>query len=153
LSVIEENYYDGKNLDYNKTFKSSIIGMLRTLDPHSNYFDRDEFDELKTDQKSEYFGIGASIQNESIGGETDTYVTATFEDSPAAKAGLRYGDKIVAVDGVNMHGKSSADVRDKIRDQRGRRSRYPSNALLMGVMTLSRLHAMWFHSLRFLMPI
>jgi carboxyl-terminal processing protease len=119
LSIIEDNYIDGKKLDYNNVFKSSIIGMLRTLDPHSNYYDREEFDELKTDQRSEYFGIGASIQNQTIGGQTDTYITATFEDSPAAKAGLRYGDKIVAVDGTDMRGKFSSEVRDKIRGPRG----------------------------------
>src|SRR5258708_17632443 len=46
-------------------------------------------------------------------------IPATFEGSPAAKAGLRFGDRITAVDGVDMHGKSSADVRDKIRGPRG----------------------------------
>lgn len=119
LSVIQENYIDGNKLDYNNVFKSSIIGMLRTLDPHSNYYDRAEFDELKTDQRSEYFGIGASIQNQTIGDKTDTYIMATFQNSPAARAGLRYGDKILAVDGEDMTGKFSSDVRDKIRGPRG----------------------------------
>ena len=63
LKMIQEQYIDGKKLNYNDVFKSSIIGMLRSLDPHSNYYDREEFEELKTDQRSEYFGIGASIQN------------------------------------------------------------------------------------------
>src|SRR5262249_18423816 len=63
LRVIQEQYVDGRKLNYNDVFKSSIIGMLRSLDPHSNYYDREEFDELKTDQRSEYFGIGASIQS------------------------------------------------------------------------------------------
>ena len=43
LKVIEDQYIDGRKLDYNNVFKSSIIGMLRSLDPHSNYFDREEF--------------------------------------------------------------------------------------------------------------
>src|SRR5215207_9660343 len=74
LTIIQENYIDGNKLDYNTVFKSSIIGMLRSLDPHSNYYDREEFDELKTDQRSEYYGIGASIQNQTIGDKTDTYI-------------------------------------------------------------------------------
>jgi carboxyl-terminal processing protease len=119
LTIIQENYIDGNKLDYNTVFKSSIIGMLRSLDPHSNYYDREEFDELKTDQRSEYFGIGASIQNQTIGDKTDTYIMATFDRSPAARAGLRYGDKILAVDGENMAGKFSSEVRDKIRGPRG----------------------------------
>jgi carboxyl-terminal processing protease len=119
LKVIQEQYVDGRKLNYNDVFKSSIIGMLRSLDPHSNYYDREEFDELKTDQRSEYFGIGASIQNYVHGDQADTYITATFEGSPAGKAGLRYGDRIVEVDGVKMTGKSSLEVRDKIRGPRG----------------------------------
>jgi carboxyl-terminal processing protease len=119
LKVVQEQYVDGRKLNYNDVFKSSIIGMLRSLDPHSNYYDRDEFDELKTDQRSEYFGIGASIQNYNYGDQVDTYITATFEGSPAQKAGLRYGDRIVEVDGVKMSGKASIEVRDKIRGPRG----------------------------------
>ena len=119
LRMIEEQYVDGKKLNYNDAFKSSIIGMLRSLDPHSNYYDREEFDELKTDQRSEYFGIGASIQNYVRGEQADTYITATFDGSPAAKAGLRYGDRIVEVDGLAMTGKTSLEVRDKIRGPRG----------------------------------
>jgi carboxyl-terminal processing protease len=119
LSVIREQYIDGKGLDYNSLFKSSIIGMLRSLDPHSNYYDREEFEELKTDQRSEYFGIGASILNYTLGDVLDTYITATFENSPAARAGLRFGDRILEVDGVKMTGKPSIEVRDKIRGPRG----------------------------------
>ena len=119
LKVVEQQYIDGRKLDYNDVYKSSIIGMLRSLDPHSNYYDREEFDELKTDQRSEYYGIGASIQNYTYGEQVDTYITATFDGSPAQKAGLRYGDRILEVDGVKMTGKASIDVRDKIRGPRG----------------------------------
>ena len=119
LNVVQERYVDGQKLNYNDVFKSSIIGMLRSLDPHSNYYDREEYDELKTDQRSEYTGIGASIQTYLYRGEGDTYITATFERSPAARAGLRFGDRIVEVDGVKMTGKGSLEVRDKIRGPRG----------------------------------
>jgi carboxyl-terminal processing protease len=119
VRVIQENYVEGKKLDYNAVFKSSILGMLRSLDPHSNYYDREEYDELKTDQRSEYFGIGASIQNYVVGEQPDTFITATFPNSPAARAGLRFGDRIVAVDGMKAAGKLSLEVRDKIRGPKG----------------------------------
>lgn len=119
LKMIQEQYVDGKKLNYNDVYKSSIIGMLRSLDPHSNYYDREEFEELKTDQRSEYYGIGASIQNYLYNDQAETFITATFDASPAGKAGLRYGDRIVEVDGVKMSGKSSLEVRDKIRGPRG----------------------------------
>lgn len=118
LKIIEQNYA-GEKLDYNEVFKSSIIGMLKTLDPHSNYFDRKEFEEFNAEQRSVYYGIGASIINQSRNGEYDTYITATFDKSPANRAGLRYGDRIAKVNGEDMHGKPSADVRDKIRGPRG----------------------------------
>ncbi|MFN2514079.1 MAG: S41 family peptidase, partial [Pyrinomonadaceae bacterium] len=100
VTVIQEKYVEGKKLDYNAVFKSSIIGMLRSLDPHSNYYDKAEYEELKTDQRSEYFGIGASIQNYLISDHADTFITATFQNSPASRAGLRFGDRILAVDGM-----------------------------------------------------
>src|SRR2546430_8400406 len=115
LSVIQAHYIEGNKLDLNNVYKSSIIGALRTLDPHSNYFDKEEFDELKTDQRSEYFGIGASIQNYAIGDAVETDFAATFRDCPASLAGLRFGDRIDEVDGVSMHGKSSAEVRSEER--------------------------------------
>jgi carboxyl-terminal processing protease len=119
LSVVQDHYVDGKKIDYNAVYKSSIMGMLRVLDPHSNYFDKEEFDEMQTDQRSEYLGIGASIQNYTIGDSVDTYVAATFQNAPASRAGLRFGDRIDAVDGISMHAKSSSEVRDKIRGPRG----------------------------------
>jgi len=119
LEVIQNNYVSGTKLDYNTVFKSSILGMLRSLDPHSNYYDREEFEEFKTDQRSEYFGIGASIANQTIKDQTDTFIIASFENSPAARAGLRFGDRIVKVDGVDATDKPSLEVRDKIRGPRG----------------------------------
>lgn len=119
LTLVQENYVDGSKLDYNNIFKSSIIGMLRTLDPHSNFYDRKEFEEMRTDQRSEYFGIGASIGDRQIGENVDTYILATFPNSPAAQADLRYGDRIVEVDNQSMRGKRSDEVRDRIRGPRG----------------------------------
>lgn len=119
LRVIQENYIDGMKLDYNSVFKSSIVGMLRSLDPHSNYYDRAEYEELRTEQRSQYFGIGASIQSYLPGKDPETFITATFQGSPALRAGLRFGDRIMAVDGTTMTGKSSLEVRDKIRGPRG----------------------------------
>jgi carboxyl-terminal processing protease len=119
LSVIRNNYVDAKRIDYNELAKSSITSMLRSLDPHSNFFDRAEFQDLQNEQRSEYSGIGASIANYTINDKTDTYVTATYPESPAFRSGLRFGDKIVSVNGEQMSEKNSTDVREKIRGTKG----------------------------------
>jgi carboxyl-terminal processing protease len=119
LSIVQENYVDGVKIDYNAAFKSSIIGMLRSLDPHSNYYDSKEFEELQADWRSEYYGIGATIGDRTIAGQTDTYILATFPGAPATRAGLRFADRIVAVNGETIKGKNSSDVRDRLRGPKG----------------------------------
>jgi carboxyl-terminal processing protease len=122
LSVIQENYVvSDKKLDYNALFKSSIDSMLHQLDPHSNYFDAKEFEEFRNEQSSQYFGIGASIANltDTEGKPIATYIRATFDGAPANRAGLRYGDKIVDVNGNSMLGKNSAEVRTFLIGPRG----------------------------------
>jgi carboxyl-terminal processing protease len=123
LDVIRKNYVGGNRTDYSELTKSSISAMLRTLDPHSNYFDAPEYRELLTDQNSEYFGIGATIANYLKDGKYETFIISTFPDSPASKANLRFGDKILAVNGENVSGKNSSIVRDKIRGTRGTTAR------------------------------
>jgi len=119
LSVIQANHIDGKKLDYNSIFKSSIISMLGVLDPHSTYFDPVDYASFRTEQRSEYFGIGATIEDLREGTDVNTFIRATFSDSPAARAGLRYGDRITAVDGQSMKGKTYPEVRKFLLGPRG----------------------------------
>ncbi|MGI8882830.1 MAG: S41 family peptidase, partial [Pyrinomonadaceae bacterium] len=121
LTIIESNHIKGKKLDYNALFKSSIDSMLHSLDPHSNYFDSKEFEEFGTSQSSQYFGIGATIGDlsDAKGNVIATYIKATFDGAPANRAGLRYGDKIVEVNGVSMVGKPFFEVREFLRGPRG----------------------------------
>ncbi len=119
LEIVKNNYVDQTEIDYNRITKTSITAMLRTLDPHSNYFDAADFQDLLSDQRSEYYGIGASIVNYKKDGAYDTFVTSVFQNSPAWRAGLRFGDKFISVNGEQISGRSSAYVRDKIRGQKG----------------------------------
>ena len=121
LAIIEDAHFVGKDINYNSVFKSAIDGMLHSLDPHSNYFDAKEFEQFRTDQSSRYFGIGATIGDlsDADGKMIATYIRATFDGAPAHRAGLRYGDKIVEVNGKSVLGKPYNEVRDFLRGPRG----------------------------------
>lgn len=121
LTLIEEHHFSGESADYNALFKSAIDTMLHTLDPHSNYFDPKEFREFQTSQNSKYFGIGATIGDlrDNKGKVIATYIKSTFDTAPANRAGLRYGDKIVEVNGKPMVGKPYYTVRDFLRGPQG----------------------------------
>jgi carboxyl-terminal processing protease len=113
LSVIDD-YYAGSP-DYEKLAQTSIQGMLWTLDPHSSFFTYTEFQKLKEDQSSSFYGIGVSILQHADG----VYVQAVVEKTPAAKAGLRYGDHIVEVDGKDARKWTSSEVSRNVRGTRG----------------------------------
>ena len=121
LAAIQSNYVGSKSINYNDLFKTSIDSMLHTLDPHSNYFDAKEFEQFKTDQSSRYYGIGATIGDlsDEKGNIIATYIKATFDGAPANRAGLRYGDKILEVNGKSMVGKPFSEVRTFLRGARG----------------------------------
>lgn len=114
LDVIEANYV-GDAIDREKVAESSIQGMLFALDPHSSFFTRDEFRKLQEDQKSEFYGIGVSILQRRDG----VYVQSIIPNTPADKAGLRYGDQFVEVGGKDSAKWTSAEVSKNVRGERG----------------------------------
>jgi carboxyl-terminal processing protease len=121
LTLIGDNHVDGSQLNLNSLFKSSIGQMLNSLDPHSSYYDAKEAEQFRTSQSARYFGIGALIGDftDTSGNLVGTFIRSTFEGAPANRAGLRYGDLIVEINGVSMRGKPVSEVRDTLRGPRG----------------------------------
>ena len=119
LRIVKDRYAGGAPNDTGELTKSAISGMLRTLDPHSSFFDAAEYRDMLDEQQSEYSGIGSTIVNYNRDGENATYVIANAADGPAARAELAFGDRIVAVNGELMAGKTSDVVRDKVRGPGG----------------------------------
>jgi carboxyl-terminal processing protease len=89
--------------------------MLKSLDPHSDYMDRKTFQEFSEKQHSEYFGIGAQIGYRNRA----TYIIEPFKRSPASRAGLLYGDHIVAINGEDTSSWTSDRVRNNLVGPRG----------------------------------
>lgn len=113
MELVRENYVT--QVEYETLTSAAISGMLRVLDPHSSFYDRKAFDEMRMEQRSQYFGIGASIQSRHRG----VFIMETFKDTPAARAGLRYGDQIVKVNGESSESWNSDKVRDNLRGELG----------------------------------
>src|SRR5215510_100133 len=113
IDIIRENHVDQPG-DESLT-ASSLSGMLKALDPHSDYLDRKTFQDFNEKQNSEYFGIGAYVRTIN----NATYVIEPFKDSPASRAGLRYGDHIVAVDGKDTSAFRSDQVIPLLLGERG----------------------------------
>ena len=114
IETVEQNYVG--EIDYEKATQAAIQGMLFTLDPHSLYFPPTEFKKLKEDQASSFYGIGVQIQRRDDG----VYVQSVVENTPASRAGLRYGDRIVEVDGKDAREWSSDEVSRNVRGERGK---------------------------------
>lgn len=113
LKVIDDNYVGP--VDHEKTTDSSMQSMLWTLDPHSSFFSAEELKKLDEDQSSQFYGIGVSILQHRDG----VYVQSIVPGTPADKAGLRYGDRILSVDGKDARDWTSSEVSKNVRGERG----------------------------------
>ncbi|MEQ1604865.1 MAG: S41 family peptidase [Pyrinomonadaceae bacterium] len=113
VRVVEDGY-SGK-VDLEKLNDGSIQGMLWTLDPHSSFFTADEYRKLNEDQSSQFYGIGVSILQHRDG----VYVQAVIPNTPADKAGLRYGDRFLTIAGKDAKEWTSAEVSKNVRGERG----------------------------------
>lgn len=113
VEIVRENYLE--EVDYEVLNKVGIQGMLHTLDPHSNFWDKKGYAELTNDQNSRYFGIGSVITMR----DGHVVIQEPFRDTPSSRAGLRYGDQIIAIDGVNTENWNQNQVTNKLRGEQG----------------------------------
>ncbi|MEP6962829.1 MAG: S41 family peptidase [Acidobacteriota bacterium] len=111
--AVEKNFADPVKPE-KSVYKGAIPGMLRTLDPHSNFFDPRDFQELREGQRGTYYGVGMQVATRN----GQTIVIAPFPGSPAAKAGLRPGDIIQMVNDTKTDGLTTTEVADLLRGPR-----------------------------------
>lgn len=113
LNLIQQYYVE--EVDTKKLIQGAIKGMLKELDPHTSFMQAEVFKEFETETSGEFGGLGIemSIQNSVL------TIISPIEDTPAWLAGVKPGDKVIAIDGKSTKGLSLIDASQLIRGKNG----------------------------------
>src|SRR5215468_8411628 len=114
LDIVQANYAEHVDVD-KAVYDGAIPGMLRMLDPHSNFFDAKQFSLLREDQRGKYYGVGMVVAPR----DSHTVVMSPYVGSPAYNAGLRPGDVITKVDDKSTDGLTTTEVADMLKGPKG----------------------------------
>lgn len=115
LNLVQQYYVEP--VDTKKLVYGAIKGMLRELDPHTNFMTPEIYKDFERETGGEFGGIGIeiSIQNGVL------TIISPIEDTPAWKAGIKAGDKIVAIDGKSTKGLSLVEASQLMRGRTGKK--------------------------------
>ena len=113
LSIVQQNYVD--DIKTKETLEGAIKGMLTSLDPHSSYLKPDDFKELQVETKGSFSGIGIEITLK----DDRLTVVSPIEDTPAFKAGIKAGDRIIKIEDESTKDMSVFEAVKKLRGPKG----------------------------------
>ena len=116
-AIVEQNYAEplkGDKAD-DAIYDGAIPGMLRTLDPHSTFYDPKAYAAMRENQSGHYYGVGMVIQQQG----DKVYVIMPYENTPSFRAGIHPGDVIAEVDGKSTSGWSSDQVAKALKGPKG----------------------------------
>jgi carboxyl-terminal processing protease len=113
LNLIQQYYVE--EVDTKKLIYGAIKGMLKELDPHTNFMPPEMFKDFESETSGEFGGLGIeiSVQNGIL------TVISPIEDTPAWEAGIKSGDKIVAINGATTKGASLVEASQMMRGKKG----------------------------------
>ena len=109
LEKINEEYVD--EINQSESMDAAINGLLQSLDPYSAYMTPEILDEMQTETSGEFGGLGIEVSMES----GLVKVISPIDDTPASKVGIKAGDYIVKIDGIQVQGKSLSEAVDLMR--------------------------------------
>jgi len=109
LEKINKEYVD--EVDQSKSMDAAINGLLQSLDPYSAYMTPEDFEGMQTETSGKFGGLGIEVGMES----GVVKVISPIDNTPASRAGLKAGDYIIKIDGVQVQGKSLMDAVDLMR--------------------------------------
>lgn len=105
LELVNENYVEGNSAQYPKLTKAALHGIVESLDPHSEYLEARDYQELEEEMSSEFSGIGVQLELRN----NRVVVIAAVADTPSDRAGIRRGDELVRIDSERLDKPSSMD--------------------------------------------
>ncbi len=121
-ALVEKNYAEpiaGDKADA-AIYDGAIPGMLRVLDPHSNFYDPKAYARLREDQRGHYYGVGMVIQQQrDAQGKDHVFVITPYEGTPSFRAGIHPGDQISSIDGKSTDGWTSDQVAKTLKGPKG----------------------------------
>jgi len=109
LEKINKDYVD--EVDQSKGMDAAINGLLQSLDPYSAYMSPESFNSMTTETSGKFGGLGIEVGMES----GVVKVISPIDNTPASRVGLKAGDYIVKIDGVQVQGKSLTEAVDLMR--------------------------------------
>ena len=109
LEKINDEYVD--EINQSESMDAAINGLLQSLDPYSAYMSPEIFNEMQTETSGEFGGLGIEVSMES----GLVKVISPIDDTPASKVGIKAGDYIVKIDGIQVQGKSLSEAVDLMR--------------------------------------
>ena len=113
----ELNTFYVDTINAQTAIENAINAMLDEIDPYTEYIPAKETDEFMTISTGEYGGIGSYLMERTVDGKKGVYISGPYEGSPAARAGLRSGDRIIMIDGDSTAGWSSDQVSKRLKGQ------------------------------------
>ncbi len=115
VEQVRTHYVEADQSTYEELVEGALKGMLQSLDPHSQFMDKEAFKAMREETAGQFGGLGITI------GIKDTMLTviAPMEGTPAFRAGLLSGDKIMEIDGDATEGISLEDAVKKLRGEPG----------------------------------
>jgi carboxyl-terminal processing protease len=115
LDLVRTNYVDGKEADADRLTRAALDGMVKSLDPHSEFMRADAYRELRQEMDGRFGGIGIQLEQR----EGKVVVVAPIADTPGERAGIRRADEIVKIDGQSTEKLGMDKVIDRLRGKPG----------------------------------
>ncbi len=113
MERVQSSYVEPVKQD--QLVKESLKGMLTGLDPHSDYMDESEYEEMLADSHGEFAGIGTELTRD----DSHPKIISPIDDTPAARAGLKPGDIVLRINGHPTDGISLKEAVDQLRGPAG----------------------------------